>query len=45
MIKLKNMSLLKLDTQQESFSPNTDNFLAFFIVFEWSRILKKAMDK
>ena len=31
--------------QEESFLPNTDNFLAFFIVFEWGRILKSAMDK
>ena len=35
----------KLDKQRESFSPNTDNFLAFFIIFEWDRILKSAMDK
>ena len=35
----------KLDKQQESFSPNTDNFLAFFTVFEWGRILESAMDK
>ena len=25
--------------------PNTDNFLAFFIVFEWSRISESEMDK
>ena len=24
---------------------NTDNFLAFFIGFEWDRILERAMDK
>ena len=35
----------KLDKRRESFSPNTDNFLAFFIVFEWGRILESAMDK
>ena len=35
----------KLDKQQESFSPNTDNFLTFFIVLEWGRILESAMDK
>ena len=28
-----------------SFSLNTDNFLVIFIVFEWGRILKSAMDK
>ena len=27
------------------FSPNTNNFLAFFIVFEWGSILEIAMDK
>ena len=26
-----------------SFSPNTDIFLAFFIIFEWDRILESAM--
>ena len=35
----------KLYKRWESFSPNTDNFLAFFIVFEWGRILESAMDK
>ena len=35
----------KLDKQRESFSPNTNNFLAFFIVFEWGRILESEMDK
>ena len=34
-----------MNKQQESLSPNTNNFLAFFIVFEWGRILKSAMDK
>ena len=31
--------------KQESFSPNTDNFLAFFVVFELGKILESAMDK
>ena len=35
----------KLDKRRESFSPNTDNLLAFFIVFEWNRILESAIDK
>ena len=35
----------KLDKQRESFLPNTDNFLAFFIFFEWGRVVKSAMDK
>ena len=35
----------KLDQRQESFSPNTNNFSAFFSVFEWGRILESAMDK
>ena len=35
----------KLDKRRASFSPNTDNFLTFFIVFEWGRILESAMDK
>ena len=35
----------KLDKRRESFSPNTDNLLAFFIVFEWGRLLESAMDK
>ena len=30
----------KLNKQRELFSPNTDNFLAFFYAFEWGRILK-----
>ena len=33
------------DKQRESFLPNTDYFLAFFIVFEWGRILESATDK
>ena len=46
MIKLsKNMSFKKLDKRCELFSPTTDNFLAFFIVFEWARILESAMHK
>ena len=39
------MGLKKLDKRWESFSPTTDNFLAFFIVFEWGRILESAMYK
>ena len=39
------MSLKKLDKRRESFSPNADNFLAFFVVFEWGRILESAVDK
>ena len=35
----------KLDKQRESFLPNTDNFLAFFVVFERGRILESAIDK
>ena len=34
-----------LDKQQELFLPNTNNFLAFFIVFEWDRIFESAMGK
>ena len=34
-----------LDKWRESFSPNTDNFLPFFIIFEWGRILESAKDK
>ena len=39
------MSSWKINKQQESFLPNTDNFLAFFIVFESNRILGSTMDK
>ena len=35
----------KLDKRQELFLPNTNNLLAFFISFEWGRILESAMDK
>ena len=35
----------KLHKGRESFSPNADNFLAFFIVFQRGRILESAMDK
>ena len=35
----------KVDKPGEFFLPNTDNFLAFFIVFEWGRILESGMDK
>ena len=46
MIKVsKNMSYKKIDKQQELFLPNTDNFSVIFIVFEWGRILKSAVDK
>ena len=41
----KKYEFVNLGKQRESFSPNTDNFLAFFIVFEWGRMLKSAMDK
>ena len=47
MIKLsKNANLRKkLDQRQELFSPYIDNLLAFFIIFEWDRILESAMYK
>ena len=46
MIKVPKIRVCKkLDKRQESFSPNTDSFLAFFIVFEWGRILDSAMNK
>ena len=35
----------KLDKGRESFLSNSNNFLAFFIVSEWDRILESAMDK
>ena len=35
----------KVDKPGEFFLPNTDNFLAFFIIFEWGRILESAVDK
>ena len=35
----------KFDKPRESFLPNTDNFLAFFIVYKLGRILERAMDK
>ena len=41
MIKL----IKNIDKRKESFLPNPDNFLAFFIVFEWDRILESLMDK
>ena len=34
----------KIYQQRESFSPNTDNFLSLFIVFERGRILESVMD-
>ena len=40
------MSVCKiLGKQRESLSPNTDNILAFFIAFEWDRVLESVMDK
>ena len=33
----------KLDNDWESFLPNTDNFLSFFIVFEWRRIFDSVI--
>ena len=41
----KNTSLQKLEKRREPFLPNTDIFLALFIVFEWGRIFESAMDK
>ena len=35
----------KIDKGRDSFSSNTDNFVAFFIVFEWDRILESAIDQ
>ena len=46
MIRLsKNISLKKIDKGRDSFSSNTDNFVAFFILFEWDRILESAIDQ
>ena len=45
MIKLSKNKSKKLYKWRESFSPNNDNFLAFFIIFEWGGILESAMDK
>ena len=40
------MSVFKILVKwRESFSPNTDNILAFFIAFEWDRVLESVMDK
>ena len=36
---------LKLDKQPESFAPNTENLLVFFIFFEWSKTFKSVVDK
>ena len=45
MIKVsKNTSFKKLDKRRESLLSNTNNFLAFFIVFEWGRIFESEMD-
>ena len=35
----------KIDKRSESFLPNTGNFLALFIAFEWARLLEKPLDK
>ena len=35
----------EIDKRRESFFPNTDNFLAFIIIFEWGKIFGSAMDK
>ena len=35
----------KLDKQRESFLPNANNFLTFFIVFEGDNILENEMDR
>ena len=35
----------KLDKRGESFSPNTDNLLAFFVVFESGKVLENVMDE
>ena len=35
----------KVDQFVKKFSPNTDNFLAFFIAFEQVRIWENVMDK
>ena len=32
------------DKRGESFLPNTNNFLVFFIVFEWGIVFESAMD-
>ena len=36
--------LKKTDERRESFLPNTDSFLAVFIVFKWGRIFESTMD-
>ena len=46
MIKVsRNMTLGKIDKRRGSFLPNTDKFLAFFIVFEWVRIFEYTTKK
>ena len=32
------------DKRGEPFLPNTNNFLVFFIVFEWGIVFESAMD-
>ena len=34
----------KLDKQQQSLLPNIDNFLVFFIAFEWGIIFESLVD-
>ena len=41
----RNMTLGKIDKRRGLFLPNTDNFLAFFIVFEWGRIFEYTTKK
>ena len=41
----RNMTLGKIDKRRGSFLPNTDKFLAFFIVFEWVRIFEYTTKK
>ena len=41
----RNMTLGKIDKRRGLFLPNTDNFLAFFIVFERGRIFEYTTKK
>ena len=41
----KNELVKNIDKRWESFLTNTDNFLVFFIGFEWGRISESAIDK
>ena len=45
MIKVSKYTSLKNQIKGETFLPNTDNFLAVFIVFTWGRIFERAMGK